>query len=382
MKKTKLICLILILTLVISVGCSSSSQTTLENTNNSEIEDVEPEADDQRIIIDALGREVYLPEKVETIVALGNTPRFVTYLGLAEQVVGLSGMESDKITPLTAYAHVNQTRWQDVPLVGTDAMGNTEYHAEEIVLLKPDVILCTYPLNVVEDIENKTNLPVVSVSIGNIFLDDYAESLEIIAQVCGVENRATELLEYIDTSLEDLNNRTIGLKDDEQPSVISAAATFKGAHGIEGIRVKDPILLAINANNLAFETLGNEQTETAVEVDREQILLWNPEYIFCDYSGVNLVKQDQATDPEFYNQLTAFQNDQIYQHPSSTSYYSNLEISLANAYYIGSILNPAAFNDIVVEEKIEEIFDIFLGEQNLLNDLIDYGAFYGPIEFE
>ena len=38
----------------------------------------------------------------------------ITYLGLADKVVGYSGMDPEKVTPLVAYAYVNSERWADV----------------------------------------------------------------------------------------------------------------------------------------------------------------------------------------------------------------------------------------------------------------------------
>jgi len=392
-KKNLLIVLSFVLILGL-IGCESgktatetqtdpiSQNTTDEVPSEATQDEQELENVSENIVVDALNREVVIPNEVNKIIALGNVPRMATYLELAESVVGFSGMEPEKVTPLTAYAYVNREVWQDVPIVGTDAMGNTDYYPETIIELEPDVIICSYPLNVVEDLEMKTGLPVISVATGNIFSEDYNQALTIIAQVCGVEARASSIFEYLDQSLEDLDSRTKDIPDDQKPSVISAAATFKGAHGIEGVRIRDSVLAAINANNVAFSTLGNEQTEAAVEVDREQILLWNPEYIFCDYGGVELVKNDQQSDPDFYNQLQAYQANTLIQHPSSTSYYANLEISLANAYYLGSVLYPEQFSDIDIETKIEEIFEFFLGKQTLLTDLEEIGAYYGPIVFE
>ena len=56
-----------------------------------------------RTITDALGREVTVPAAVEKIVPLGNTPRMISYLGLAGKVVGIGDCERAK-SPLQAYA--------------------------------------------------------------------------------------------------------------------------------------------------------------------------------------------------------------------------------------------------------------------------------------
>ena len=333
-----------------------------------------------RVVTDALGREVEIPAEVNKIVALSNVPRMVVYLGLADRVVGYSGTDPESVTPLTAYAYVVKDLWADVPIVGTDAGGNTDYYPEEIIATHPDVIICCYTEDVVKDLEMQTGIPVVSVATGNLFEDDYDQSLRIIGEVCGVEDRAKEVIAYIDSCLADLNKRTSGIADADKPMALSAAATFKGVHGIEGVRIKDQVFTAVNAVNIAAQDTTDDNS-TAVEVDKEQILAWNPDYIFCDYGGVQLVKQDAEANPDFYAQLKAYNGGHIYQYPSSTSYYSNVEIPLANCYFVGSVLYPEQFADVDLTAKANEIFKFFLGVDDYMSVLENYGASYGPVDF-
>ncbi|SEA81915.1 iron complex transport system substrate-binding protein [Eubacterium aggregans] len=332
-----------------------------------------------RTVTDALGRSVEIPVTVERIVPLGNTPRMITYLGLADKVVAYGGMDADTISPLTAYAYVNKDQWKDLPKVGTDAMGNTDYYPEEIIAANPDVILCTYTEDMVNDLSEKTGLPVIAVGQGTLFGEDYAESLRILGEVCGAEKRATEVIAYINDTLADLNKRTADIPQEEKPRVLSAAATFKGAHGIEGVRLDDPVLTAVNANNIAAASATGKAA--TVEVDKEQILAWNPDVIFCDYGGVALVKKDVQANPDFYAQLKSYQDNKIYQYPSSTSYFSNVEIPLANGYFVGSILYPEKFTDVDLTKKSNEIFKFFLGVEDYMSVLNDYGAGYGAVDF-
>ena len=333
-----------------------------------------------RTVTDALGREVVLPETVEAIVPLGNTPRMAAYLGLADRVVGISGMDADEVTPLTAYAYVNREAWDGLPSAGTDAMGSTDYYPEVILSTGADVVLCSYPEDIVEDIAEKTGLPVVAVGQGTLFEEDYDQALRILGEACGVEERAEEVIRYLHQCLEDLDRRTADVPEAERPTVLSAAATFRGVHGIEGVRLSDPVLQAVNARNIA-EDAAVAQAESA-EVDREQILAWDPDYIFCDYGGVELVRQDAAEHPDYYAQLTAWEAGNVYQYPSSTSYYANLELSLANCYFVGSVLYPERFAGLDVREKANEICAFFLGEEDYLSVLEEYGAGYGPVTEE
>lgn len=361
-------------------GSSAPAATPAAEAPAAEAPAAEPAAETPttQIVVDSLGREVEVPLEVNRIVALSNVPRMVVFLGLADKVVGYSGMEPDKVTPQTAYAYAAKDIWADVPIVGTDAGGNTDYYPEQIIAVQPDVILCGYAQEAAEQLYAQTGIPVVSVALGNLFQEDYNEALRLIAKVCGVEDRAEEVINYINTCLEDLDARTRDIPDDEKPSCLSAAATFKGAHGIEGVRVNDQVLAAVNANDV---TAGQAEGEKSMEVDLEQILAWNPDFIFCDYGGVKLVQNNAAENLDFYAQLTAYNENQIYQYPSSTSYYSNVEIPLANSYFVGKLLYPEQFADIDVTEKANEIFKFFLGVDNYMEILENSGSGYTTIDF-
>lgn len=386
MKKSIVLFLILALTAGLLAGCGASDTTAsaaaastasassaaaltvtaVENTPASRV----------RTITDCLGREVEIPSSVEKIVPLGNTPRMITYLGLANKVVGIGGMDPDKITPVTAYAYANKNQWADVPVVGTDAAGATDYYPEQIIAVDPDVILCSYTKELADEIQTKTGIPVVAVPMGTLFGKDYEDALRILGDVCGANDRAEEVISYINDCLKDFKTRTSGIPDKDKPSILGAAATFKGAHGIEGVYTKYAVFEAISANDV---TKGTSDKAGGVLVDKEKIIGWDPRYISFDSGGINLVKADYEKNPDFYAQLRAVKDGNLYQYPSSTSYYSNVEIPIVNGYYISSVLYPEQFKDIVFEEKANGIFKFFLGTDNYLSELEASGAGYGKV---
>lgn len=333
-----------------------------------------------RTITDALGREVTVPATVEKIIPLGNTPRMITYLGLADKVVGIGDCEIAE-SPLQAYAYVNRELWKDLPIVGSDSMGETSYYPEELIQAAPDVIICTYGLDTVQDIERQTGLPVVAVTDASLFTPEYEDSLRILGEVCGVSERAEAVVEFINTCIADLRARTENIPDDDKPSILAAAATFKGSHGIEGVYSNYAVFDVISVNDV---TRGMTDTGVAggLLVDKEQILAWDADLIFLDYSGVELVRQDMAESPDFYTQLKAFRNGNVYQCPNSTWHWSNVEIPLVSAYYMGSLLYPEAFADVDFEAKAAEIFEFFLGQPDYLNTLAEAGAGYMKLDLE
>lgn len=373
MKKISALLLAMTLVLALFSGCSSKAGTASVEPSTSP----EQTAASTRTITDMVGRTVEIPSTVEKIVPLGNTPRMITYLGLASKVVGVGGMAADKISPVTAYAYANKDLWANVPIVGTDAAGATDYYPEQIIAVAPDVILCSYTAELADEIQTKTGIPTVAVAMGTLFGEDYEQALRLLADVCGVSDRAEEVITYINDSLADLANRTKDVPDADKPSVLGAAATFKGAHGIEGVYTKYAVFEAIAANDV---TEGTSDKSSGVLVDKEQVLGWNPQYLFLDSGGVSLVKQDYAATPDFYAQLTAVKDGNVYQYPSSTSYYSNVEIPIVNSYYVASLLYPDQFKDIVFKDKANEIFKFFLGTDDYLSKLEAAGAGYGKVD--
>jgi iron complex transport system substrate-binding protein len=208
---------------------------------------------------------------------------------------------------------------------------------------------------------------------GTLFGADYEQALRLIGDVCGVEERAEEVIAYINDCLADLETRASAVPDVDKPSVLGAAATFKGAHGIDGVYIKYAVFEAILANDV---TEGLSEKVSGVLIDKEKIIEWNPRYIFFDSGGVGLVRADYEKIPDFYAQLTAVQSGNLYQYPSSTSYYTNVEIPIVNAYYAASVLYPEQFADIDFEQKANEVFKFFLGVDNFLDNLVAFGAGY------
>lgn len=353
-------------------ACGASPAKETPESTGSEME--------TKTITDALGREVTVPATVEKIIPLGNTPRMITYLGLADKVVGIGDCEIAE-SPLQAYAYVNRELWKDLPIVGSDSMGETSYYPEELIQAAPDVIVCTYGLDTVQDIERQTGLPVVAVTDASLFTPEYEDSLRILGEVCGVSERAEAVVEFINTCIADLRARTENIPDDDKPSILAAAATFKGSHGIEGVYSNYAVFDVISVNDV---TRGMTDTGVAggLLVDKEQILAWDADLIFLDYSGVELVRQDMAENPDFYTQLKAFRSGDVYQCPNSTWHWSNVEIPLVSAYYMGSLLYPEAFADVDFEAKAAEIFEFFLGQPDYLNTLAEAGAGYMKLDLE
>jgi len=378
MRIKKILTVILAAALVCSAAACRSAKDEKPahtQTENNMDKTEEGAAEETRVITDALGREVEIPAVVERIVPLGNAARLGTYLGVQDKFVTISEGDLSE-NPFMAYGWYNHDLWKELPVASSGGYG--VFHPEVILEADPDVILCTYEPDIVESIEEATGIPVVAAAQGKLFAEDYEQSLRIFGEVCGVSDRAEEVIGFIHTCLDDLNNRTKDLAQEEKPLVLGAAATFRGGHGISGVYVDYPVFGAIAANDAAVG-LEKADFDTGVEVDKEKILEWDPEIIFLDAGNMGLVETEYKEDPGFFQQLSAVKNGQVYQWPNSTANYTNLEIPLVSAYYAGSILYPEAFEDINFEEKAAEIFKFFLGHEDFLKVLEENNGGYKKI---
>lgn len=330
-------------------------------------------AGDTRTITDGTGRAVEIPTEVETIVPLGNAPRMIVYLGLADKIVSIEACELTD-SPLQAYAYAYRETWGELPNCGTNARGETSYYPEEIIRANPDVILCTDPADAADNLQEQTGIPVVAVSPGTLFGEDYEESLRILGDVCGASERAESIIDYIHDTLDDLETR-MSSSETEEPTVLAAGATFKGMHGIDGIYVDYPVFEALDAEDVA-DDISETTDSSGITVDKEQILSWDPEILFFDAGSLEIIRSEYRENPGFFRQLRAVREGNLYQWPNSTYHYSNVEIPLLSAYYTGRILAPEAFRDIDLEEKASEIFDFFLNDPNYLETLKEAGFGY------
>lgn len=309
----------------------------------------------ERRITDWMGRVVAVPETVESVVCVGvGALRYSCYVGAADLIVGVEDYET-RGGMSRLYNYINYDKFQNLPVIG----GNGEPYTEELIEVAPQVIVMSKYASVeADDLQSKTGIPVVVVPGSDTTLDDNAyETIRLLGELYGQEDRAAELTAYLQGIQADLTGRTADIPEEEKPTVYVAGVSFKGAHGFEGTEAGYGPFALIGARNLA-DTTG--QTG-AFDLDLEQVLSWDPDVIFLDYDGLALIQADYEKNPDYYHALTAVAEGRVYSQISFRNCASNLETALADAYYAACVLFPAEFGDIDPEEKAGEIFETLLG---------------------
>lgn len=328
-----------------------NTETSLEITGES------------RALADVMGRILTIPIKVDRVICSGSgCLRMLTYLDAHDRIVAVDGIEvRGFVLDARPYAIANE-QFKKFPIFG-EFRG---YDNPELIAgldPKPQVILKirsgggSDP----EILQDKTGIPVFTLDYGNLTYDreTFYRNLRLMAEVVNAKQRAEEVILYIEGLIEDLKART---------PVHSKKTCYVGGiaqSGPHGIQSTDPFYAPfefLGLTNVAGSGLENTSV-SYMNVAKEQIIVWDPDFIFLDISTLRLGSDINALeqlrrDPSL-QELKALKSKQIYGLFPNYSYNLNLEVVLANAYYIGKILYPEEFHDIDPFKKAEEI-SVFL----------------------
>ncbi|MDY6820374.1 MAG: ABC transporter substrate-binding protein [Deferribacterota bacterium] len=321
-----------------------------------------------------MNRRIELPEKIENIIAIGpGTLRLLAYMDTFTFIRGVEAIEKDKsMIYKRPYALANFNYIKKLPIIGNGGPGILP-NFEKIISLKCDIIFATsYSLNQIELIQKKTNIPVVSLSYGNtndIINNEIEKSLKLIGLILNKENRAKHIIDYINKTIRELKSRTLNNKSRNIKAYIGGLG-FKGSHGFTGSTSSFPPFEILNITNI-LSTNNIFKGSNFLILDKEAILLLNPDYIYFDSNGIDIIKDNLKKDPTYFKLLKAVKNKNVYMLLPYNNYNTNIENALINTYYIGITAYPELFKDINIEKKADKIYKFFLSKQ-LYNKIKNY----------
>lgn len=331
-------------------------------------------------IVDMIGREIEVPGTVEQVIGLGPTGlRQVCQMGAADMVVGVEENEhgwSREIPYNMANPH-----FQDLPVIGPQFGGEPELIARE----DPDVIFYRGrggdPAGA-NELQQKTGIPVIFVTQDDMGpnRDVLYDSWKVIGQVLNKKDRAASLIDFVETTITDLDDRTKDVPDDGKPTSYAGGVSHHGPQGLNSTKAPFPPLGWVNAKFAAEELNYGEsdRDRLKVQVSKEKLLEWDPEVIFVDLGNLETVKEGVQKNQEF-QQLSAIQNDRVYGYHPYHQYNFNATTTLANSYFMGATLYPDQFNDISSGGKADEIYQKFFGSP-VYDQMAETFGGYGKVD--
>ena len=248
---------------------SAEEQITSENTESVD------NGDGTRTIIDQVGNEVVLPEKIERVVIASVWPLasvYVLSMG-TDKLVGLD--------PAIISAAENSMLIKIAPEISEIESGfsqNGFMNAEELIKLDPDVVL--YASGVPEDYEvaSQAGIPAVGFSLS---IKDYnaVETInswiELLEEVMGEELSSSEYIEYGNEIQALVADRLKDVKEEDKPRSMVIHKYSDNTLSVPGADTwAEYWIEASGGINVADEIEGTKETSI------EQVYEWNPEKIF------------------------------------------------------------------------------------------------------
>ncbi|MBD3339625.1 MAG: ABC transporter substrate-binding protein [Candidatus Lokiarchaeota archaeon] len=337
-----------------------------------------------RTVTDFLGRKVDLPDadKIERVVGIQpGSLRLLTYMDAEDLVCGVEEIERtmDYGRPyIYAYPELS-----DLPSIGPAFGGE----AELILAQEPDVIFATLEsIQSADELQDLTGIPVIVLNYGEDFgdlqMDDLYKSLEIIGEVLDKENRADYIIDYMKDLIENLDDRTKDIDDDDKEWIYLGGIGKRGVHGITSTDCQYEPLEFINGKNSASDV-----GEGYYSIDIEQLFQWEEDdeldYILVDGGGYGACMVDLQDESGTYGSSGAGAGLLHCIHDSDpvraimvlpyNFYNPNIENIFINAYYLGNRFFPEKFDDLnYTDGKLyDTIYNEFLGEE-VYDDMADY----------
>jgi iron complex transport system substrate-binding protein len=324
------------------------------------------------VVTDVMNRTVKIPQNLSRIVAIGpGALRLVAYINAADLLVGVEQLEQQRCIGRD-YAMAYCNLFKKLPVIGPGGPRNLP-NPEMLMQVRPQLIIMfrgyasQYPP---ERLEAEVGAPVLVIdygAAGYIDIEFLKKALALLGKALGREERANQLVAYIDSVVQDLQNRVKGIQN--KPLIYIGAISYAGAQPFTASQAKFAPLVLLNTSSIVDDL---KPGGGYIQIDFEYLLKKQPDYIFIDENNLRVVLDDFSKNREQYCSLKAFREGRVYGVLPFNYYHTNIATALADAYFIGKVLYPEAFADVDPVQKANEIFKMFVGKP-LYQEFVESG---------
>lgn len=291
-------------------------------------------------VTDHAGREVVIEEEPEKLVSgYYISTSLLIALDLEERLVGIEAKANKRAIYALAAPELI-----DLPNVGTAK----EFDLEGCAALEPDLVILPIKLkSAVEPLEG-LGIDVLLVNPENQEL--LTGMIHMIAAATNTEDKAEALLSFTAAQESYLSEALAGA---ETPSVYLAGNSSLLSTAGNAMYQSDMIRLA-GGVNVAAEI----QDAYWVEIDYEQLLTWNPDYIILA-SDATYTVEDVLADPNLAD-CAAVVSGNVYQLPNKAEAWdSPVPSGILGALWLANVLHSELLTDADCADRIDEYYETF-----------------------
>ena len=334
-------------------GCTDEGQSAQPSTETSD-GGLKPEASPDattRRVINLDGSSIEVPETVTSIAAIfGPAYEKIVALGSEDKIT----CDGDFHIDGWPWSNVIYRRVNDVPGIPN---AHSDLNIEDLVAQGVQVVFCFPNPDQVNAINNAGMTAVPMASTGAF--KDVADTLQLYADVIGDEKaneQAKAYTTYFNETIAMVKERVVEAKN--RPSVYLAYTDLLHGYGAKSDMVE--------VIDLAGGTLVSTELEgsTNIEVTPEQLLQWNPDFIFVDHAGSsgNASAEDaiaEALAQGDFNSIHAVQEEQVMVTPTGVFFWDSGIQKILYLVYIAKMLHPELFEDIDMQEMLIDFYQQF-----------------------
>lgn len=307
-------------------------------------------------------------EPLQSIVCSGSGAlRLISYLDASEKVLAVEQIE--KQSSGFATYRMFHPEFAELPVFGE---GHGRDNVEFLLNMNPKpeaIIRIDNPGTGMDPqlLQARTGIPVILLPYGDLGNErlQLNQTLRLLGHILGKNEKAESLIAFIDTQINELIERTRNIPKENRPTVYLGGLSYRGAHGINSTTTIYPPFDWLHLNHPASALESENLRANHLMVSKEQILAWNPDFLFVDLGTLDLADSSGFTElnnQSIYRSLKALQNQQIYPLLPNNSYNTNFDAMLANAWFIGKTVYPEQFKDVDLAKKTDEISRFLLND--------------------
>ena len=364
MKRIAALLLALAMTLTL-LGCGQVQDTTPDDT----APDTEPAT-----VTDMIGRQVAVtPGSYRRVVCIGaGALRMYSYIGDTALLCGVEDIDNttldDRPKMFDAVARPYVLAYGDVfaalPSCGVGGPNAQAAEAEKILSCQPDIIISEYEdVEKADALQQQVGVPVITLRAGvdGVFAEAFPGSLRLLGQLFGREDRAEELISFIESETAEITRRTAGVADGEQPGAYICGLGNWGTTNHLMTSQSYAAFRVANIRNVVTD-LGTDAVQ-AIEAEKFAALGGSMDVMLIDAAAVKNIAPLMQEDPTLLDTCKAWQTGEVYLEMAYNAYYTNYEIALANAWFAAKCVYPDLFTDVDMTAKTNEITKAFLGQE-------------------
>ncbi len=370
-----------------TVAESTAAQAEESVETAVESETAESETASETTVTDMIGREVTVtPGSYSKVVCIGaGALRMYTYVGDVALLAGVEDIDNTSLEErpqmFDAVARPYMLAYGDdfttLPSCGVGGPNAQAAEAEKILACEPDIVISMYQDVEKEDaLQEQLGVPVITLVSGPaaVFDETFAQSLELLGMIFGEEEKAENLIAYINEQEEEITSKTAAIAEEDRPNVYICGL---GNWGTTNHLMTSPNYISLqiaNVNNVVADL----ETKGVQEIEEEKFVALGEDMdmIIMDAAAVKNIKPLYAEDNTMFDTCKAWQDGEVYLEMAYNAYYTNYEIALMNTWYVAKIAYPDLFADVDMEEKTNEITQQFFG-QDLADEIFGCKASFG-----